>query len=298
MSTYNGKNYLKEQLDSILNQKFEGNLDILIRDDGSIDGTQKILDEYQKSFKCISWYQGENKKPARSFWELLLKASGSDYYAFADQDDVWDLDKLQVAVNALNSLNNDNPHLYMSDVRVVDRNLNLISQSMINKDNPVDYPKSLLNNICPGCTYVFNEKARKLASIFNAEIDYMFMHDWKLYKIVACFGDVFFDKTAHMSYRQHGDNSIGAHKSKLAHIRDLIKADKDTNSFLIRKKEALTLEKYYADKMSEENRYLTHLIAHYDEDKAIKKATLKDKRFYYSKTQYFYFKHRVRKNRF
>ena len=298
MSTYNGVNYLKEQLKSIFAQDVKGDLDILVRDDGSSDGTQALLDEYQKAHKNFKWYQGENKKPAKSFWELLKKANGCDYYAFADQDDVWDKDKIRVAIEALSTLEQNNPLLYFSDVRTVDKDLKPISGTMVNKDNPVDYPKSLLNNICPGCTYVFNEEARKLASIFDEDKDYMFMHDWKLYKIVVCFGHIFFDKSSHMSYRQHGDNAIGAHKSKLAHIKELIKKDKDPKFFLIRKKEALTLEKYYGEKMSEENRYITHLIAHYDEDKAIKKAALKDKRFKYSKSQYSYYKHRIRKNRF
>ena len=298
MSTYNGTKYISQQLDSILNQKFNGELDILVRDDGSSDGTQAILDKYQKEHKNFKWYQGENKKPAKSFWELLSKVSGSDFYSFADQDDVWDLDKLQIAVDSLLTLNQNNPLLYMCDARVVDQDLNVISNEFAVKDIPIDYPKSLMNNICAGCTYVFNEHARKLASEYDPEKYAMKMHDWKLYTIVLCFGEIFFDHIAHMSYRQHGDNAVGAIKSKLHHYIDLLKHDRDPKEFFVRKNNALGLEAAYGDKMSEENRYLTHLIAHYDEDKKLKKALLKDKRFKYSRKQYWFFKHRIKKNRF
>lgn len=298
MSTYNGKKYLEEQLQSILNQKFDGDIDILIRDDGSNDGTQEILEKYQKEYKNVKWYQGENKRPARSFWELLRKAKDSDFYAFADQDDVWDEDKISVAVNSLLTFPQDNPLLYMSDVRTVDKDLKLISNEFCVKDIPIDYPKSLMNNICAGCTYVFNELARSLASELDADKHKMYMHDWKIYQIVVCFGRVFFDKSTHMSYRQHGNNEVGAIKSKLRHYINLLKTDKDPSLFFRRKNEALVLEEVYGKKMNEENRYLTHLMAHYDEDKKIKKALLKDKRFKYSHKQYWFFKHRIRKNRF
>lgn len=298
MSTYNGKEYLEEQLQSILNQKFDGDIDILVRDDGSSDGTQEFLEKYQKEYKNVKWYQGENKRPARSFWELLRKAKGSDFYAFADQDDVWDEDKISVAVNSLLTLPQDNPLLYMSDVRTVDKNLKIISEEFCAKDIPIDFPKSMMNNICAGCTYVFNELARSLASELDADKHKMYMHDWKIYQIVVCFGHVYFDKSAHMSYRQHGNNEVGAIKSKLRHYIDLLKTDKDPSLFFRRKNEALVLEEVYGDKMSEENRYLTHLMAHYDEDKKLKKALLKDKRFKYSRKQYWFFRHRIKKNRF
>ena len=298
MSTYNGTKYINEQLESIFNQDFDGELNIVVRDDGSNDGTQDILNEYQKNHKNFKWYQGENKRPAKSFWELLTKVNNADYYAFADQDDVWDKDKLRVAVESLLKMNQEVPLLYISDVRVVDEDLSLISPTFAVKDIPVEYPKSLMNNICPGCTYVFNEKARELAAQYDVEKYFINMHDWKMYQIVLCFGEVFFDQTAHMSYRQHRDNTVGAIRSKLAFYKQMMKKNKDPKYFLERKYNALGLEETYGEMMSEENRYLTHLMAHYNEDKKLKKSLLKDKRFKYPRKQYLYFKYRIRKNRF
>ena len=111
MSTYNGEKYLREQIESILNQK-NVRVQILVRDDGSTDHTHIILDEYQKNGK-LNWYTGMNLKSSKSFMNLVTKAPETEYYAFCDQDDVWNNDKLYRAVNKLKSMGNMNiPRLY------------------------------------------------------------------------------------------------------------------------------------------------------------------------------------------
>ena len=88
MSTYNGEKYLKEQIESILNQE-KVEVNILIRDDGSCDKTLKIIKELSKNPK-ISYYEGKNIGPAKSFMDLVNKSGDKfNYYAFADQDDIW-----------------------------------------------------------------------------------------------------------------------------------------------------------------------------------------------------------------
>ena len=101
MATYNGEKFLQEQLNSLYGQQGV-NVDILVRDDGSKDGTQNILRENSESHS-LKWYQGEHKNVANGFFELMQKGAEADYrfYAFCDQDDVWDLDKLCIAVNKI-----------------------------------------------------------------------------------------------------------------------------------------------------------------------------------------------------
>ena len=104
MSTYNGEKYLRNQLDSILAQQLpEGmELKVVVRDDGSTDSTLAILEEYTKNNNDkVSYYIGENLKPARSFWHLVHNCEQSDYYSYSDQDDVWFPDKLSRAINAI-----------------------------------------------------------------------------------------------------------------------------------------------------------------------------------------------------
>ena len=87
LSTYNGEKYIKEQIESILNQ--EGvEVSLLIRDDGSSDRTIEIVKKISEQNNNIILFKGQNMGPARSFMDLVKKSDEVDYYAFADQDDV------------------------------------------------------------------------------------------------------------------------------------------------------------------------------------------------------------------
>ena len=120
MSTYNGKDYLREQIDSILAQNCKEqmgvSLKLFIRDDGSKDGTQKILDEYAEKYPDkISWYQGENIGVIKSFFELIEKSDEKvEYYAFSDQDDYWHKEKLSAGIKQIK-----NKRLIVADALLV-----------------------------------------------------------------------------------------------------------------------------------------------------------------------------------
>ena len=98
LSTYNGERYLRQQIDSLLNQK-NVSLRILARDDGSNDATMSILKEYADKHDIFSYYQGENCGPAKSFLDLISKAEKADYYALCDQDDIWEINHLEVLLS-------------------------------------------------------------------------------------------------------------------------------------------------------------------------------------------------------
>ena len=88
LPTYNGEKYLKEQIDSILNQTYK-NIRLIISDDCSKDSTPKILEEYREKDERIELYlQKENIGVVKGI-EFLLKKVKSNYYMLADQDDVW-----------------------------------------------------------------------------------------------------------------------------------------------------------------------------------------------------------------
>lgn len=206
LSTYNGEKYLAEQIDSLLKQSVEVN--IVARDDGSKDNTVNIL----KSYKDVNLFEGKNLGFALSFWELLKLAPKSDYYAFCDQDDVWDKDKIEKAIYVLSNYDNNIPLLYCCNVRLVDANLNFLEYSS-DSQTSTSFASSLFSGISQGCTFVFNEKACELFKQYQGrKIDY---HDWLAFRIVSCFGKVIFDKIPHMSYRQHGNNCVGLSKSSI-----------------------------------------------------------------------------------
>ena len=208
LSTYNGQRYLKEQLDSVLQQK-KVKINILVRDDGSSDETINILKQYNSEYSNFNYYKNENLGPARSFLDLICKASESEYYAFCDQDDVWDDDKLFCAVEKLNKLDCEKPNLYYSNLRIVDQNLKF---HRFSHDRPYfnsNKYSALTENLCTGCTAVFNKKA--LQMVKDNIPEYCTMHDTWLYMLCKLLGNTIYDEIAHISYRQHENNVVGTY---------------------------------------------------------------------------------------
>lgn len=272
LSTYNGERYLKAQLESLLHQTLPG-AEILARDDGSRDGTCAILRAYAEK-GALRWYAGENLGPARSFWKLIQDAGEADFYAFCDQDDVWDADKLETAVRALAGSDSEKPALYCGDVRVADEKLRVVAEHMV-RPAPADYPHALLKNLAPGCTYVFNRAARELLRRYDADSLGIELHDWTAYQLAACFGSVVYDPTPHMRYRQHGDNAIGAHRTtasaRLKKAASFWRGPKKNS----RERQALRLEQSFGKEMNPEQRELTALFAHYREKPETKRKLLR-----------------------
>lgn len=274
MSTYNGEKYLKEQLDSVLSQ--DGILvDILIRDDGSNDGTISILDEYSCKYNNIHYYQGSNLGPAKSFLDLIVSVGEYKYYALCDQDDVWDKDKLICAVRNLKKMNNKLPLLYYSNLRIVDEKLNFLRLSHKVPHIQVNKYSALVEYMMTGCTGVFNFVAKKMIS--GRIPDYCSMHDAWIYTICKMFGDVHYDFMPHISYRQHGDNVIGAYNpynimTYISKIRRL--CDK---SLQPRYKDAINFYECFLDVMSPTDKEKVEKIIQYKKSFSSKLRLLMDK---------------------
>lgn len=204
MSTYNGSKYIREQINSILSQK-NVCVKLVVRDDGSKDDTLNILEEYKIQGKLL-YYTGQNLGPQCSFMHLLNNVEADEYYAFADQDDVWLDDKLYSAVSVLEK-HNDSASLYFCQTQLVDACLNKL-------DNVVIHPKltfgeSLVYAYASGCTMVFNDKLRNIVVSRKLPRN-MPMHDlWLILTNMAFCGYTYFDKVPHILYRQHGNNEVG-----------------------------------------------------------------------------------------
>lgn len=245
MSTYNGEKYLKEQLDSILNQKCRYKIDILIRDDNSSDNTTKILKEYEK-YKNIKWYSGENIKPARSFLDLLSKCGKYDYYAFSDQDDVWDEIKLEKALEVLDK-KEDKYDLYFSNKKITDKDLNYISEG--EKNLLVSFETSIIRNIATGCTMVFNNSLKEKIK----KPKYLIMHDSYIYRVCMLLNcSAYYDNNSYINYRQHSANVIGYNEQGLSLIKRRIKSF--LNCKHERKNLAIELLRLYNDEMDNEKK--------------------------------------------
>lgn len=214
LSTYNGEQYLRCQMNSILGQ-IDVQVDILVRDDGSTDSTLNILKEYTKKYDNIKLIKGYNIGCKKSFFSLLKEASKVrqyyDYFAFSDQDDYWMPEKLSAAVgNLMHFEDGGKCALYHSAYVIVDENLNLISNSHLNRD--CGLAASLIRASTIGCSMVFNRKLLKEASSIeiNHDASTLPYHDLWVY-MVACVldGNIVGAEDYFLKYRQHSSNVIG-----------------------------------------------------------------------------------------
>lgn len=300
MSTYNGEKFLREQLDSILAQNLPADteLKIQVRDDGSKDSTLDILDEYVKKYdNVVSYYTGENLKPAKSFWHLLKNCDPSDFYAFSDQDDVWYPDKMERALATLQSRpNQDIPLLYTSNVMVTDAELN--QKGVMNTEKMyTDLAHILIYNVSNGCTQVFNNTARDEFIKYDMDKNLVIMHDRLADLLTAMFGELIYDDEPTMYYRQHGNNVVG--EQSIGKIKSFLKRVKRFlgPSSSIRSERCKMFLQLYGDRYNEEQKRLIYAVGNYRTDKKARKILLKDKAFSKSKSADFWLHWVVRLNK-
>jgi len=219
LSTFNGEKYIRTQLDSILRQK-EVSIHCMIRDDGSIDNTFEILSEYNKQYENIELIKGENIGYGPSFMDLIRRSGDCDYYAFSDQDDVWEPQKLISAIDKLKSHTGNTPIMYFSNCTIVDDNLKEIGM-LHNKRDIIPSKKisALLQGFAPGCTMVFNTRSRDLIKMYRPQ--QIYAHDFWIPLLHIYLGKIIYDHDAHILYRQHENNVFGRNRSllKLARIK-------------------------------------------------------------------------------
>lgn len=236
MSTYNGEKFIREQIDSILKQK-DVDVQLLIRDDGSMDHTIEIINEYAKRFPNVYAYMGENLGVGKSFMELLKNAPKAEYYAFADQDDVWLEDKLSRAVGIIQKTEKSDlakranemdlkPVLYGSNQKCVDENLKFLNYRY--KRSPRgDMFQAISQNKVSGCTMVMNQALREeLLKESHYPTDKTLdlrIHDTWCMIVSNIVGEFVWDKESRILYRQHKNNVVGAKKrTKIEIIKDKI----------------------------------------------------------------------------
>lgn len=229
MSTYNGSEYIATQLKSIIEQTYR-NWELYIRDDGSKDNTLSIIKTYEKSDNRIHVIcDGLNIGPRDSFMKLLISIK-ADYYFFADQDDKWLRNKIELSINALKDTEDgETPLLIFTDVIPTDDNLNPDVKSLWQRYNlnPLIYdnPKiALINPIALGMTMCFNEALKIKAFPVNPNIG---MHDSWLFYVALKYGKILPLKIPTVYYRQHSSNVCGIYDNKeLSILQHLIEIRK------------------------------------------------------------------------
>lgn len=217
LPTHNGAAYLRELLDSLLNQDYP-NIQITVSDDASCDETPAILDAYaaQHPQRITHYRSGQTFGCAQThFMHLLQQFSDAPYIMFCDQDDVWHPDKVSKTLRLMQKTEHstDVPVLVHTDLRVVDGSLNEICPSFCRHSalngNRLALNQLLVQNVVTGCTVMINKALSLLACRSDAP-EHMRMHDWWLALLASACGKTAFLDEATIDYRQHGSNSVGA----------------------------------------------------------------------------------------
>ena len=255
LSTYNGEKYIEQQINSLLKQTYK-NINIYVRDDGSKDGTLEILKKYEEKGE-IFLIQGKNIGFINSFMELLKKVEKADYYSFCDQDDVWNEDKIERAVRALEKEDNDKILLYASNYEFYDSNMEFLGKSPYKNKRP-SFQKAIVECISPGMTMMINEKARK--EVANNTPNYCAYHDWWMYLVASAFGKVVYDNTPTVKYRRHKENVSEEEAGVLKLIVRTIKRRKFSNIWNKLKKQLINFNEIYGENLKEEDKKILKLF--------------------------------------
>ncbi len=259
MSTYNGEKYIREQLDSILAQQGAFEVNICVRDDGSSDGTCRILQEYADAGK-LQWYTGRNLRSARSFFDLVQHCRGYDYYAFADQDDYWHPDKLKEAIAALED--KKCPAIYCANARLVDSNGADLGRNVYNRVPHCDFYSVVCGGNIMGCTMVFNDSLARLIQE-NPVPEHMIMHDSIILSICTLHdGVIVFDEKPYMDYRQHGSNVVGAQWTKWDALKDRLERITKPQEISIAQQAESVLAAYPDSQNTEKRKFLQRVAAY------------------------------------
>lgn len=205
MATYNGERYIEQQLESLINQTKKID-NIIIGDDCSTDETVSIIQEFIRKYDNIILYRNEiNLGYTKNFFNLLQKIN-SGLIFLCDQDDVWDLNKIEVMTSLL--VKNE-CMLLSSGYEIVDENLSLITRrkydTLLKK---VELSSFLHNCDYPGMTFCFTCDLLNTEEFKNIK-DAAFIHDFFLSLIAIKYQSMFIVNRCLVKYRQHNNNALG-----------------------------------------------------------------------------------------
>lgn len=219
LSTFNGERFLAEQIESLRGQT-HADWTLLVRDDGSTDGTLSILQKQADRDSRIRriMFDGRRLGPSQSFGVLLEEAlrQSAERVFLSDQDDVWSSTKMERQLARLTHAEFRSPAgtplLVHSDLEVVDERLNVVHPSFLKSQrlrhvstNPL--ATLVVQNFVTGCTVLLNRAAVEVALPISTEA---VMHDWWIALCTAGSGKLLFDPEPTVRYRQHSGNAIGA----------------------------------------------------------------------------------------
>jgi len=216
MTTYNGEQFLREQLDSIFGQTYK-NIELVVCDDCSTDGTAAILNQYCEKHSNMTVFENKESLLCVKNFEKAITLCSAEYIALADQDDIWEANKLEVLMAEIGKYS-----LVFSDASLIDDKGKKTHDSHVRYSGRATKAKGLsfliFNNIAQGCTTLFKREILSAAIPFGHED---IGQDWHL-TVAAIYrhGIKYVDQPL-IRYRQHAQNYAGAgHRLRILKLYD------------------------------------------------------------------------------
>ena len=200
LSTFNGEKWLPELLESLAKQDYK-DIHLIWRDDGSTDETVSVLEKFKGINQTKCTHLDYRVGVAESYMHLLQHGKEQEFFAFCDQDDIWDSNKIAVAVNNLKQ-NTEAPLVYASKVQILGTKQVWPSFTLAPGG-----ANALFENIMMGCTIVMNREFRQL--LLSHKKPRALLHDEWVYFLTFIFGGLVFDQDSHIQYRLHSNNDTG-----------------------------------------------------------------------------------------
>ena len=214
LTTYNGERFLREQIDSILGQRVS-DIELVVCDDGSTDGTWAILSDYHKKDNRVYIYQNEHTLGFRDNFLKAISLCKGDYIALCDQDDIWTPNHLELLLKAIG----DNM-LVCGNSELVDENNKSLCMTLLEQEGIVHLPKNSLDvallvmlnhNPFQGAAMLFRREFIEYALPLPEQADY---HDVWFAALSSLMDSFVYVNTPIVRYRMHGDNISGGHERR------------------------------------------------------------------------------------
>lgn len=204
MATYNGENFIQEQLDSII-RNISRSDEIIISDDGSTDATLDILHHYAVQYNNIHFFQGPGKGVIKNF-EFAINQANGDYIFLTDQDDVWEINKVE---KVLDCFHKKHCKVVVHDATIIDGTGKLLEESFFAyRSSKAGVIKNFVKNSYLGCCMAFK---REILTEVLPIPNQIAMHDWWIGMISELeHGSVFISDKL-IRYRRHGNNVSSMH---------------------------------------------------------------------------------------
>ena len=226
MASYNGEKYIREQIETIL-ENLDDDDELVISDDGSSDRTIEIIKSFND--KRIKLLNGPKKGLKKNFENAIKNTTGNVVF-LSDQDDIWMPNKVN---KVLEVFKKGNYILIQHDAIVVDENDNVIIDSFAeHRKVKTGIIKNLIKNSYHGCCIAFREKLKeKILPIPNN----IYLHDQWIGMIAELEGKTYFLNEKLMKYRRHSENNSSfkhlplkkMFMNRVNYAKELIKYKKD-----------------------------------------------------------------------